>query len=192
MTRTIVYTLPLLAALLLASGCTRPFLGINLFVVGERTALERQVLGTYEQIGRDLATYASVRGVNPDGTLSPPPELTESQQEAIAAMNNRRYNRDDVDLLLRTQLAGEGRNGMLVPLVDQIHPVEGLSAEFIRELIAEENEDREVILARLMETTPGVEDDDREEVEWILAGLNRDMAPQGSMYQRRDGTWRMR
>ncbi len=192
MTRAFVYTIPLLVVLILASGCTRPLLGINLFVVGERTALERQVLGTYEKIGRDLATYASVRGVNPDGTLSPPPELTESQQQAIAAMNNRRYNRDDVDTLLRVQFVGEGRNGRLVRLVDQIHPVEGLSPELIGEIIAEENEDRETILARLMETTPGVEEDDREEVEWILAGLNRDMAPPGAMYQRRDGSWRMK
>lgn len=192
MIKAIIYTFALLLLAGGSSGCTRPFLGINLFVVGERTALERQVLGTYEQLGRDLTAYASVRGVNPDGSLSPPPEVTESQAGALQAMNNRRYNRDDVEQLLLGQVVGEGRDGLLVRLMDPLVPTPELSVEFMRELIAEENADREVLLARLMETTPGATPEDEEAVAWVFAGLNHDNAPEGSLVQRRDGVWRMK
>ena len=57
-------------------------------------------------------------------------------------------------------------------------------------MVEEENRDRATLLARLMETTPGVTESDRGEVAWILATLNQQAAPKGATLQGRDGTWR--
>lgn len=179
----------LLLAAALSAGCAGSLLGINLFVVDEKTALEQQVLGTYESIGTDLSSYGSVRGVNPDGSINPPPPMTDSQREVMRAMNNRRYNRDDVNLMLQEGIVGEGSDGLLVILADPIPAAGGLTPTLAREVINEENNDRRTILERLMQTTPGVTEADRPEVQRIFATLNRDLAPAGARIQQADGGW---
>jgi hypothetical protein len=52
------------------------------------------------------------------------------------------------------------------------------------------NNDRQLILARLVETTPAVTDEQLPEVFWIFATLNHDAAPAGSWIQDRQGNWR--
>lgn len=170
------------------TGCGS-LLGINLFVVDEKTALEQQVLGTYETIGTDLSSYASVRGVNPDGTQSEPPKMTDSQRQVMQALNNRRYNRDDVNLLLSERIVGEGINGLLELQVETVSAVGNLTPALVQEVISEENRDRSVIVERLMQTTPGVTPANRAEVEAIFARLNIDLAPAGSRIQSADGSW---
>lgn len=179
----------MMALLFPLSGCGGRLFGVDLVFVGEQTALERQVLGTYEEIGRDLATFASVRAVDPDGNIVEPPPMTASQTEVMQALNNRRYNRDDVDVLLASRVMREGNDGMVSinPDAPEAWP---LQERMVQQIVEEENRDRDVILARLMRTTPGVQEGDREEVAWILATLNHQAAPPGSLVQDRDGSWR--
>lgn len=187
-----VYILAAIVALIpLLNGCGGQLFGVNLVFVGEQTALERQVLGTYEEIGRDLTTFSSVRAVDPDGNIIVPPPMTGSQAEVMRALNNRRYNRDDLDVLLTAGVVREGNDGMLSinPEAPEEWP---LQEAMTRQIIEEENRDREVILNRLMQTTPGVEEGDREEVAWILATLNQQAAPGSSLVQERDGRWRVK
>jgi hypothetical protein len=180
----------LLAAVALStSGCVGKLFGVNLFAVGEKSALEQQVLGTYEQVGRDLAVYASVRGVAPDGSLKEPPPITSSQQAAIQAMNNRRYNRDDLEVILLSGAVGEGNDGLLALLDENRLARTSLGMELSRQVIAEENADRRTLIDRLMLTTPGVTETDRPEVSWIFATLNQQLAPTGSSLQTRAGEW---
>lgn len=174
---------------LLLTGCIGTLFGVNLTFVGEKTALEQQVLGNYNAMGQDLAAYGSVRAVQPDGSIEAPPPTTESQRAAITAMANRRYNVDDVEILLRAGAIGEGNDGLLVVLsIDTV--VAPLSIELARQIILEENNDRTTIINRLMETTPGVTANDRGDVAWIMASLAQDGAPVGSSIQDRAGNWR--
>lgn len=179
----------LLAFSILQAGCAGNLFGINLTAVGEKTALEKQVLGSYEQIGRDLSVYASVRGVDPSGSLKEPPPATESQQATMAALNNRRYNRDDLDILLSAGAIGEASNGLVVVRDEATLKATSIGEELARQVIAEENKDRETILERLVATTPGVTEANREDVAWVFATLNHDLAPTGTPIQRRDGSW---
>ncbi|MCC5875670.1 MAG: hypothetical protein JJU11_05565 [Candidatus Sumerlaeia bacterium] len=181
----------LVAMLPLLGGCGGQLFGVNLVFVGEQTALERQVLGTYEEIGRDLTTFSSVRAVDPDGNIIEPPAMTGSQAEVMRALNNRRYNRDDLDVLLTARVVREGNDGMLTlnPEPPEDWP---LQEPIVRQIIEEENRDREVILNRLMQTTPGVAESDRGDVAWILATLNQQAAPTSSYVQERDGRWRVK
>lgn len=179
----------LLAAIALATatGCTGNLFGLNLFIVGEQTSLEKQVLGTYSALGEDLLVYSSVRGVDPNGRIAPRPETTESQRAAFAAMRNREYNRDDIDRMLASKVAGESNTGTLVRRDGSAAAI-GFSDADIDRLIGEENTDRDAVLKRLMETS-GTTDAQRAEVAWIFARLNQDSAPANTWVQRRDGTW---
>lgn len=190
MKRTLGTMTVLLVAMLLTAGCGRLF-DVNLFFVGEQTSLERQVLGTYSALGEDLLVYSSVRGVDPQGNLRPAPETTESQRAAFAAMRNREYNRDDIERLLAAGFVGEGNRGMLiVQAADGSDSLQSLTADQVTQLVTEENTDRQNILARLVETSPGVTDEQLPQVFWIFATLNQDAAPQGSWVQDRQGNWR--
>lgn len=181
----------MLVALALAAGCGGSLVNVNLNVVGEQTALEKQVLGTYRSLGEDLMIYSSVRGVDPEGGLKVPPQATASQRAACDAMRNRQYNRDDIDRLRRAGLAGEGRDGMLALRPEQAgQGLEELTAAQVTALIEEENRDRRAVLDRLIETTPGVTGAQRASVAWIFAGLNQDAAPAGAWVQNEDGSWR--
>ncbi len=163
---------------------------MDVLVVGEQTALERQVLGSYRALGSDLAAYSSVRGVDPDGTLRLPPTATESEAAAMRAMQSRAYNRDDVNQLLAAGAVGEGNDGLLALRHDPPRPVGNISPAEIVRIVEEENMDRRTLIDRLMLTTPGIRPDQRGEVAWIFARLNRDAAPAGSPVQDRDGAWR--
>lgn len=187
MTSRILRCALLLLAIGSLTGCSR-LLGINLNIVGEKTSLERQVLGTYKELGQDLAVYASVRGVEPDGSLAPPTPMTDSQRAVLQAINNRRYNRDDLDAILAAGVVGEGSDGLLVKRDNAGRPAP-LRADLMEQIIEEENRDRRTILDRLMATTPGVTELERRDVAWIFAGLNQDLAPAGSSIQARDGSW---
>ncbi|CAN5382616.1 hypothetical protein BH09SUM1_BH09SUM1_03240 [soil metagenome] len=179
----------LLLSTMQLSGCLGKLFGINLTVVGEKTALEKQVLGTYQEIGRDLASYASVRGVNEDGTLKPSPEVTDSQRAVLQALNDRQYNRDDLQTMLRAGVLGEANTGLVVILRDPA-PGDEIPPKLAQEVFTEENADRATVLGRLMQTTPGVTEKDRAQVEWIFTTLNEDLAPAGSRVQDQSGAWR--
>ena len=179
----------IVSGLVLPAGCGGKLFGINLFVVGERTALERQVLGTYEELGRDLASFASVRGVDPEGNIKPAVPTTDSQQAVLQALSNRRYNRDDVHSLLQSGFVGEGNDGMLIVMPNGSASQTDLEPPLVNTVLEEENADREVILQRLLESTPGVTEQDRAEVAWIFATLNQELAPPGAMIQTREGNW---
>lgn len=180
-------------ALLVASGCTAPLVDVDLYVVGEKTALEKQVLGSYHSLGENLLIYSSVRGVDEDGALKLAPPATASQQAAFAAMRDREYNRDDIERILRSGIAGESNTGMLVVRDEaRLGSVDRLSREQVQALIGEENKSREAILLRLVETTPELAEAQNSEIVKIFAELNRDTAPKGAWIQNPQGVWEQR
>jgi hypothetical protein len=182
-------SLTILTAPLVLSACGA--LNINLTFVGEKTALERQVLGAYEEIGRDLASFGSVRAIEPDGSLREPAPRTASQQRFLEALAARQFNRDDVGMLLAAGYLREGNDAML-----SVNPEWSgtlpLPAAEVEALIADENNNRRVLLDRLVETTPGVTEADRPAVAWVIATLNHDQAPAGALLQDRNGAWRIK
>lgn len=178
----------LAAALLTLTGCG-PLVGVNVFVVGERTSLEKQVLGTYKSLNADFESYGSVRGVDPDGALRQPPPVTDSKSAAIHALQNRAYNRDDIEDFLRKGFVGEGNRGILILQDATLAREEADRQAFIRALVAEENKDRETLMQRLIDTTPGIAPEDADRVRALYASLNRDQAPAGSLTQGEDGSW---
>jgi len=169
------------------TGCSGSLFNINLQVIGEQTALERQVLGSYADIGRDLGSYSSVRGVDPNGDLTEPPEVTTSQEAAFAALRNQEYNSDDVRSILNAQIAGTNSEGFLEQR-NNLPDVYFLTEDQVEQLIEEENNDRRVLFDRLKETVTYSPDQESEIIS-IFATINQEKAPNGTLIENEDGDW---
>lgn len=152
---------------------------------GEKTALENQILGTYSQVREDVWMVASVRAVNPDSQIT----LSDEKREVLTAVQNREFNKDDVDELKREGVAGENNKGLL-----ELRPHERLQKDpayrkFVEQIIAEENRDRQIILKRIAAINPAVQSAPPDEVEKAFAQLQRENAKPGEWIQLSEGEW---
>lgn len=163
-----------LAALL--GGCVT----VRPVVLDRKTELENQILGTFGRLERELILASSVRGSAAAAQLSP------LQREALEAMLNREFNRDDVDALKAKQVLGEGNDGLLKVLVAGGEPAE---AQRVQRLVEQENKDRMVIMRRVIQVDRALGDKDLPLVRRIFARLMAQVAEPGQRVQQEGGAW---
>jgi len=171
--------------LVLHAGCGGPLVGVT--VVDERTALENQVLGTYQELNQEVLLVASVRYIDPKGKLQKSPEIPPGKKQVIRALQRSSFNKDDIEALKVRGIFGENKEGGLSVL----NPTAIVPDQraFVNNLIAEENADRVVIMTRVIETNEKLSEADLPRVKKMFAALNRDKAEVGHMIQSDDGTW---
>lgn len=154
-------------------------------ITGERTALENQVLGTYAQIQEDVWMVASVRSSEPGEQVV----VSQEKQTVLKAMQRRDFNKDDVDELKRDGCIGENNQGLL-----ELRPTDRLAEDpeystRVQSLVWEENEDRQIVMARVIELNESLGPESKGEVSAVFAGMNRDSARPGEWVQLPNGTW---
>lgn len=152
---------------------------------GEKTALENQILGTYSQVQEDMWMVASVRAASPDSQVT----LSEEKRAVLAAVQNREFNRDDVDEFKRDGAIGENNKGLL-----ELRPLARLQKDLtyrklVEQIVAEENRDRQIVLKRIVAINPAVQSASATEVETAFAQLQRDSAKPGDWLQLPSGEW---
>lgn len=174
-----------LLACLLCVGCSGPLVGVT--VVDERTALENQVLGSYQELDQEVLLLASVRYIDPSGKIKKTKKVPERKREVIRAMQRTSFNKDDVDRLKASGILGENNAGGVTLLTEEKVDPEQLA--FVRNLVQEENADREVVMQRMIATNEQLSESDLPEVRIIFAALNRDTARPGDMIQKENGDW---
>jgi hypothetical protein len=175
---------PWIALTLLAAACSLQAPEIK--VTGERSLLEKQVLGSYQSFGRELWMSTSLRGL-PDTLVQ-----AGERENLLKAIRRRRFNADDRLRLLAAGWLGESREGRLEPR--EASAASGAAGaappaadeELRARLLRQENQDRETLLARLARLYPG---QDAAELTRIFAGIQADEAPAGAWLQRADGSW---
>jgi len=149
---------------------------------GEKTALENQILGTYNQVREDVWMVASVRAANPDSQIT----LSDEKRAVLTAIQNREFNKDDVDEFKRDGAVGENARGLL-----ETRPLPRLQTDanyrkLVEDIVAEENRDRQIIMQRITEINSSAP---ASEVENVFAKMNRDNARSGEWMQLPDGEW---
>ncbi|MCK6558697.1 DUF1318 domain-containing protein [candidate division KSB1 bacterium] len=152
---------------------------------GEKTALENQILGTYNQVKEDVWMVASVRAVSPDSQIV----LSEEKRLVLTAIQNREFNKDDVDEFKRAGLVGENARGYLEIRDPQRVAADPERARLLEKILAEENRDRRLIMQRIIDINPAIEASDQAEVEQAFANLNRESAKPGEWIQLAGGEW---
>ena len=176
--------LPTLLLALLA-GCGGPLVGVT--VVDERTALENQVLGTYQELNQQVMLVASVRYIDPKGKLKQTQELPPGKKDVVRALQRVSFNKDDLNRYKSLGIIGENNEGginLLEP--EKVEPAE---RAFVDNLIKEENEDRAAIMSRIIETNETLSSTDLPRVHKMFAALNRDKALKGERIQLDNGKW---
>ncbi len=174
--------------LFLSASCAN-MVQVKIDVVDQRTALENQALGTYQEMKGDLLLLASVRSIDATGKLVPVPPLPSAKREAIRAMQRSEFNRDDIELLKSQGVFGEGADGYLAFVKAPEGGADSKTAGFAVNLLAEENADRKMIYTRIAELNENFREGDVSRVETVMAGLNRDAAKEGEWIQRDSGDW---
>ncbi|MFH1950043.1 MAG: DUF1318 domain-containing protein [Pseudomonadota bacterium] len=181
--------------LMVMAGCTLAKVEVN--VVSERTALENQVLGSYNALSQDVLLVASVRGVDPSGKIKTPPRKSREYQNAVDAIETLAFHQDDVDAFKRLGWAGENNKGFLTPfpmnkekVPDDLQPFAARyqQGEF-DSVVQQVNGARKVVMMRVVETNADLTEKDLPEIQRVLARLNRENALPGEKVQKEDGSW---
>jgi hypothetical protein len=162
---------------------------VNVTIVDQKTALENQILGSYEELGNEVLLLASVRSVDEEGKLKPVIEVPNSKRLALKAMQRQEFNRDDIREFKSTLCVGERNDGLLKYFENERTLKDSDYKKFVVAMIKEENEDRLTILQRIIATNENFSDKDLPKVQKISASLNRDNAHAGEKIQTVDGTW---
>ena len=185
----------LVLALVIISGCTLAEVRVN--VVSERTALENQVLGSYNSLSQDVLLVASVRGVDPLGRIQTPPRKSQEEQDAISAMQVMAFHADDVEAFKRLRWVGENNEGLLTIFnMDRANVPEDLKdfttryrEEEFNGVVKEVNHAREVVMSRVVETNENLTKEDLPKIRKVFGRLNGLSALPGEKIQKEDGSW---
>jgi len=177
------------------SGCT--LAKVDVSVVSERTALENQVLGSYNALTQDVLLVASVRGVDPSGHIKTPPRKSREHQDAVEAVETLAFHEDDVDAFKRLGWVGEDNQGRLTPFPLQrdkvLDDLQAFAARYSQaefdSVVTQVNGARDEIMQRVVNTNPDLSDNDLPQVRRIFARINRDNALSGEKIQQEDGAW---
>jgi uncharacterized protein YdbL (DUF1318 family) len=163
----------------------------NFEVTSQRTALENQIMGSYEELDNDVIMLSSVRAVDESGKKKEL-SISELQEEAIRARQNQDFNRDDIDEFKDLHVLGESNDGLLVILDSNIGKYSSLDEEnkkFVSNLCDEENKDRKVVWSRIIQNNENLKENDISEVRKTFAKMQFDASKKGHWVQEQDGRW---
>ena len=154
-------------------------------ITGEKTALENQVIGTYQEIEQDSWTIASVRSASPGKTQT----MSEEKKKVLTAIQNRKFNKDDINEFKRDGVIGENNAGFL-----EIRDQEKINKDSeykkrVEQIMADENSDRQVIMSRTIQVNEQVAKAGEEAVAKVFANMFQDESEPNTLIQLKDGSW---
>lgn len=150
----------------------------------ERTALEKQILGTYRTIEEDSWMISSLR--SSEGKIA---HIPESKRKVLEAFADRKYNADDIEDFKREGVVGENTDGLLTILPTQRYNSDQDYRQLVDRVVSAENQDRAIIMDRIVEINSTVNPFDRDAVKKVFAQMNQDGSPRGTFIQTKDGRW---
>jgi uncharacterized protein YdbL (DUF1318 family) len=152
---------------------------------GEKTALENQILGAYNQVKEDVWMVASVRAANPDSQIT----ISDEKRAVLTAMQNQEFNKDDIEEFKRDGAVGENAKGLLeIRLLARLES-DADYRKLVEEIVAEENHDRQIVMQRIIDLNPSLQTTGAAEVENFFAKRNRENAKPREWIQTPEGEW---
>ncbi|OGP57567.1 MAG: DUF1318 domain-containing protein [Deltaproteobacteria bacterium RBG_13_49_15] len=184
-----------IAVLALLCGCTLAEVKVD--VLSERTALENQILGTYNTLDREMLLLASVRSVDSSGRIASPQKQSREHQDAVSAMQVQAFHADDLQLFKRLQWVGENNHGLLTMfqmtrenIPDDLKPhAMRFTQEEFESVVSQINAARETIMARVVSMNETIPGSDLSKIREIFGKLNAENARPGEKIQTEDDKW---
>lgn len=170
---------------------------VKVEVMSERTALENQVLGTYNALDREMLLVASVRGVDSRGRIKQPARQSQEHKDAVTAMQVLSFHADDLQAFKQLGWVGENNQGLVAvfPMDKTDIPAdlqdfsERFKPEEFNHVISQINASREMVMHRVIHMNTNLSPDDMPEIRRIFGKLNTENALPGEKIQQPDGTW---
>jgi uncharacterized protein YdbL (DUF1318 family) len=164
----------------------------NFELTSQKTALENQVMGSYKELDDEVLMVASVRGVDKSGKVKVEAPRSDQAKLATEAKQNQEFNRDDIDEFKVKEYLGEAKDGHLVILPKEIGAVKSMQdneRKFMELLCTEENRDRGIVVARLINTNENLSKKDLDGVRKVYRDSLIEKSPVGSWIESLDGQW---
>jgi hypothetical protein len=183
---------------LTVSGCT--LAAVDVTVVSERTALENQVLGTYQTLDDATLLTASVRAMDASGNVIEAPAHSGDYQDTLAAMQVVSFHADDIAAFKQLGWVGEDNQGLLhafalkadrAPESLRDFAARYAPAEFDA-VLQQVNQARETIMWRVIGLNENLTEADWPQVKQAFGRLNRENALAGESIQLPDGSWEIK
>ncbi|MDZ7830502.1 MAG: DUF1318 domain-containing protein [Desulfobacterales bacterium] len=182
--------------LTLVTGCT--LARVDVEMVSERTALENQVLGTYNALDAQMLLAASVRGVDESGAISEPPRHSREYKDAITAMQTLDFHADDLETFKRLGWVGENNQGYIEPFAMEKKNVpedlkdfsDRFSESEFEHVVSRVNTARKQLMERVIYMNENLKESDMPRVERIFARIQAENAAAGVRIQTEDGSWK--
>lgn len=174
-----------LAWLTVGFGMTLGCVTVTPVTIGQKTTLERQLMGEMEALSDAELLAISVRA----GRNLAPGSMDDLQAQALAARRRMLFNRDDIDELKAEGCLGEALEARLV-----VRPCSADDRTRQRaELVARETqEDRSAVITWLIAADPVLTPADRGQVAAILRQIELEAARAGHWIQNDAGDWTRR
>ncbi|RKY81191.1 hypothetical protein DRQ07_04635 [candidate division KSB1 bacterium] len=155
----------------------------ELRVTGEKTALEKEVIGTYDRIRQDTWMIASTRGAGQrQGVVSP------EKRRVLEAIQRQKFNKDDIEEFKKKGWVGENIHGFL-DIRENTKSLDDETLKLVTEIVSEENEDRETIVVRIIEINGSLNESAKKNIEQVFARMYQENSPRGTWIQNIDGSW---
>jgi len=156
-------------------------------VTGEKTALEKEVLGTYSEIEMEADTWmvASTRAAKGEGEV----KISSEKRKVFEALQEQKYNKDDVDEFKRKGYIGENNQGFLEIRSPDALGGDPAKMKLVSEIIEEENADRRIIMERIVELKDSLKKAETKEVFYVFAQIKQKDSPDGTWIQQQEGNW---
>jgi hypothetical protein len=155
--------------------------------IGQKTSLERQLMGEVEPLTEQELLASSVRAAGGVGAGS----VDDVLRRALGARRRQLFNRDDIDELKANGCLGEAAGARLVGR-GCARQAEAATAPTVARLVEQENSDRQAIIDWAIATDPLLTPKDREQVIQVYHLLLREQARAGDWVQGADWAWTQR
>jgi len=171
-------TIVLLSSLLfLACSIKTP----EITLTGEKTALENQILGAYDQLtDNNLITTSRRTSATVQGN--------QQSQAVRLALQRQKFNKDEIDELKRSKVVGENNKGYLEILEHEKYKQDASFKKIVDDLVKQENHDRRIIYQRVLALNHR-KDGERENITSIFAKMQYEDAAPGTKIQQQNGEW---
>lgn len=154
-------------------------------ITGEKTALENQVIGTYQEIEQDSWTITSVRSTSP-GKVS---AMSDEKKKVLTAVQNRRFNKDDINEFKKDLSVGENNQGFLELRSSDKLEQDTEYRNRVEKILEDENRDRRIIMERAMQVNEDIATAGEDAVLRVFAKIYQEESAPNTWIQLDDGSW---
>lgn len=177
------YAISVLLCIAIMTGCAIKLPKIT--ATGERTALENQIIGSYKTIESEALLISSVRSDISSDSM----QFTEEKRRVLESFRRQQFNADDIKDFKKAGSVGEKADGLLEIRETAQYKEEANYKKLVDKIVSEENEDRLLIMKRIVQLHPEIDPEDRAKVGYVYALLKQEASPPGTWIQSQDGSW---